>query len=186
LLVEKGEFRKDLFYRLNVIRIDIPPLRNRIQDIPLLAVFFNDKFCGDLGKSHFNLSKKTKNMLSCYHWPENVRELENVVRHSVLTGDEDSMLNKLCLPDQRLKSTNHIDCSEDIYTVAELSDVKKYLKDLNEVSLKDICREFITRAEKKIMKQALEKTNWNRKKAAILLDISYKSLLNKIKAYDLT
>jgi len=104
----------------------------------------------------------------------------------VLTGDEDSMLNKLCLPDQRHKSTNHIDCSEDIYTVAELSDVKKYLKDLNEVSLKDICREFITRAEKKIMKQALEKTNWNRKKAAILLDISYKSLLNKIKAYDLT
>jgi len=186
LLVEKGEFRKDLFYRLNVIRIDIPPLRNRIQDIPLLAVFFNDKFCGDLGKSHFNLSKKTKNILSCYHWPENVRELENVVRHSVLMGNEESMLNKFCLPNQRNKSTNHIDYNEDIYTVAELSDIKKYLKDLNQVSLRDICREFISRTEKKIMKQALKKTNWNRKKAAILLDISYKSLLNKIKAYDLT
>ena len=186
LLVEKGEFRKDLFYRLNVIRIDIPPLRNRIQDIPLLAVFFNDMFCGELGRSHFNLSKKTKNILSCYHWPENVRELENVVRHSVLTGDENSVLNKFCLPNQSNTSTDYMDFSEDIYTVAELSDVKKYLKDLNKVSLKDICREFLTRAEKKIMKQALEKTNWNRKKAAILLDISYKSLLNKIKAYDLT
>jgi transcriptional regulator with PAS, ATPase and Fis domain len=104
----------------------------------------------------------------------------------VLTGDENSMLNKFYLPNQRNTSTDCMDCSEDIYTVAELSDVKKYLKDLNKVSLKDICREFITRAEKKIMKQALEKTNWNRKKAAILLDISYKSLLNKIKAYDLT
>jgi len=185
VLVEKGEFRKDLFYRLNVIRIDIPPLRNRIQDVPLLAVFFNDRFCGDIGRSHFNLSKKTKNILSCYHWPENVRELENVVRHSVLIGNEESMLNKFCLPNQKNKSTNHMDCSEDIYTVAELSDVKKYLKDLNKVSLRDICQEFITRTEKKIMKQALKKTNWNRKKAAILLDISYKSLLNKIKAYEL-
>jgi DNA-binding NtrC family response regulator len=185
MLVEKGKFRKDLFYRLNVIRIDIPPLRNRIQDIPLLAVFFNDMFCGDIGRSHFNLSKKTKNILSCYPWPENVRELENVIRHSVLMGNEESMLNKFCLPNQKNKSTNHIDYNEDIYTVAELSDIKKYLKDLNQVSLRDICREFISRTEKKIMKQALKKTNWNRKKAAILLDISYKSLLNKIKAYDL-
>jgi len=186
VLVEKGGFRKDLFYRLNVIRIDIPPLRNRIQDIPLLAVFFNDIFCGNIGRSHFNLSQKTKNILSGYHWPENVRELENVVRHSVLMGNEDSMLNKFCLPTQMNKLTNHMDCSEDIYTVAELSDVKKYLKDLNKVSLRDICQEFVTRTERKIMKQALKKTNWNRKKAAILLDISYKSLLNKIKAYDLT
>ena len=185
LLVEKGKFRKDLFYRLNVICIDIPPLRSRIQDIPMLAVFFNDMFCGELGRSHFNLSKKTKNILSCYHWPENVRELENVVRHSVLTGDENSMLNKCYLPNQMKPSAEYMGFSEDIYTVAELSDVKKYLKDLNKVSLKDICREFLTRAERKIMKQALEKTNWNRKKAAILLDISYKSLLNKIKAYDL-
>lgn len=185
MLVEKGKFRRDLFYRLNVIRIDIPPLRHRIQDIPLLAVFFNDMFCGNIGRSHFNLSQKTKNILSSYHWPENVRELENVVRHSVLTGNEESMLNKFCLSNQKNKLANPIDCNQDIYSVAELSDVKKYLKDLNKVSLKDISQEFITRTEKKIMKQALKKTNWNRKKAAILLDISYKSLLNKIKTYDL-
>jgi len=184
-LVEKGKFRKDLFYRLNVIRIDIPPLRHRIQDIPLLAVFFNDMFCGNIGRSHFNLSQKTKNILSSYHWPENVRELENVVRHSVLIGNEESMLNKFCLSNQKNKLATPINCSEDIYTVAELSDVKKYLKDLNKVSLRDISQEFITRTEKKIMKQALKKTNWNRKKAAILLDISYKSLLNKIKTYGL-
>jgi two-component system response regulator AtoC len=78
-----------------------------------------------------------------------------------------------------------MDYSEDIYDIAELSDLRRYLKDLSKVSLKDICREFIERTEKKIMKKALNKTKWNRKKAAILLDISYKSLLNKIKAYDL-
>jgi two-component system response regulator AtoC len=185
MLVEKEKFRKDLFYRLNVIRIDIPPLRNRIQDIPSLAVFFNDMFCGNIGRSHFNLSPKIKNLLSAYHWPENVRELESVIRHSVLMGNEDSMLNKFCPPTRMNKLTNHINFNEDIYTLAELSDVKKYLKNLNKFSLKDICQELITRTEKKIMKQALKKTNWNRKKAAILLDISYKSLLNKIRAYNL-
>jgi two-component system response regulator AtoC len=185
MLVEKGKFRKDLFYRLNVIRIDIPPLRNRIQDIPLLAVFFNDMYCGNIGRSHFNLSQKTKNILSGYPWPENVRELENVVRHFVLMGNEDSMLDKFCLSNQKNKSASHINCSEDIYTLAELSDVKKYLKNLSNVSLKDISQEFVTRTEKKIIKKALRKTNWNRKKTSILLDISYKSLLNKIKGYDL-
>jgi DNA-binding NtrC family response regulator len=185
MLVEKGKFRKDLFYRLNVIRIDIPPLRSRIQDIPLLAVFFNDMFCGNFGRSHSNLSQKTKNILSSYHWPENVRELENVIRHFVMIGNEERILNNFSLPTQGNKSTNHIDFSEDVYTVAELTDIKKYLKDLNRISLKDICQEFIIRTEKKIMKQALKKTNWNRKKAATLLDISYKSLLNKIKDYDI-
>jgi two-component system response regulator AtoC len=184
--VEKGEFRKDLFYRLNVIRIHIPPLRDRIQDILPLAVFFNDMYCGDIGKSHFNLSEKTKNILTCYHWPENVRELENVIRHFVFMGNEESIYNKFCLPDQMNQLTYHMDWSGDIYTVAELSDVKKYLKNLNKVSLKDISQEFVTRTEKKIIGQALKKTNWSRKKAAILLDISYKSLLNKIKAYGLT
>jgi len=181
LHVEKGKFRKDLFYRLNVIRIAIPPLRNRIQDIPLLASFFNDMFCRDTGRSNYDLSEKTKNILRRYHWPGNVRELKNVVKYSVFLGNEYSMLN------QTLSHQPHdfIDYSEDIYNIAELSDVKKYLMDLSKVSLKDICREFITRTEKKIMQQALKKTNWNRKKAAILLDISYKSLLNKIKAYDL-
>ncbi len=186
LFVETGEFRKDLYYRLNVISIEIPPLRNRIEDIPLLAVFFNDKFCWEFGKSHYDLSNKTKNIFSCYHWPGNVRELKNVVKSSVLLGNEESIVNKLCLNNPKHEFMDFIDCCEDIYTLAELSNITKYLKNLNKVSLKDICRKFTVRAEKKLIKKALEKTNWNRKKAAILLDISYKSLLNKIKTYNLT
>ncbi len=69
--------------------------------------------------------------------------------------------------------------------IPEISDIKIYLRDLHKISLKDIRKEFIKKTEKKLMKEALVKTNWNRKKASMLLDISYKSLLNKIKTYDI-
>jgi len=75
---------------------------------------------------------------------------------------------------------------EDIDALTELSEVKGIIQDMSSVSLKDIRREFISRAEKKLIRIALQQTNWNRKKAALILDISYKSLLNKIKAYRLT
>ena len=184
--VETGEFRKDLFYRLNVIRVEIPPLRNRIQDILLLAVFFNDRFCGELGRSHYNISRKIKKILKRYSWPGNVRELKDLVKMSVLSGAEESMVNTLELHSRKSELSRFLDDSKDFYAFPELPDIRKYLKDLNRISLKDIRREFTIRTEKKIMKQALEKTSWNRKKAAILLDISYKSLLNKIKAYNLS
>jgi len=183
--IESGEFRKDLFYRLNVISIEIPPLRNRIQDILLLAVFFNDRFCGELDRSHYNLSRKIKKILRRYSWPGNVRELKEVVKASVLSGDEESLVNNLGLYRPKDEASNFLDGNKDFYAFQELIDIRKYLKDLNRISLKDIRREFTMRTEKKMMKQALERTSWNRKKAAILLDISYKSLLNKIKAYNL-
>ena len=184
-LVESGKLRKDLYFRLNVINIDIPPLRHRTEDIPLLAAFFNDKFCGEFGKSHYELSRKTMQMFNHYHWPGNVKELKNVVKRVVLTGSENSIVDKLLLSDHQPQTIDFIDCCEDIYLLSELSDVKNCLKDLNQRSLKDICKEFVTRTERKLMKKALDKTNWNRKQAANLLDISYKSLLNKMKAYDL-
>lgn len=185
-LVETGEFRKDLFFRLNVININIPPLRNRTDDIPLLSSFFNDKFCWESNRSHYDLSKRTKQMLNCYHWPGNVRELKNAIKHSVGTGNEMSIVENLLMNDQKEKSNDFIDFCEDIYIHSELSNVKEWLKDLNQISLKEICKKFVVRTEKKLMEKALESTNWNRKKAAMLLNISYKSLLNKIKDYKLT
>jgi DNA-binding NtrC family response regulator len=183
--VETGEFRKDLFYRLKVISIEIPPLRNRIQDILLLAAFFNDRFCGELDRSHYNISRKIKKILRRYSWPGNVRELKDLVKASVSLGDEENLVNKLGLHSRKNESSKNLNGSKDFYVFPELPDIRKYLKDLNKISLKDIRREFTMRTEKKMMKQALERTSWNRKKAATLLDISYKSLLNKIKAYNL-
>jgi len=176
-LVDKRAFLKKLYYRLNVIDIKIPPLRHRLEDIPFLSDFFADKYCAELGKSHFRLSRKIKNTFFSYHWPGNVLELENLVKGAVALGNEDSIISQL-------DRQNKID--EYTYNFTEPTDVKKHIKDSGDLPLKDICRKINAQAEKKLMKQALERTNWNRKKAAMMLKISYKSLLNKIKAYSLT
>ena len=125
-------------------------------------------------------------MFKHYRWPGNVKELKNVVKHAVLTGSENRIIDRLLLSDNQYKPTDFIDCCEDIYILSELADVKEWLKDLSKISLKDICKEFVIRTEKKLMRKVLESTNWNRKEAAMLLNISYKSLLNKMKAYNLT
>jgi len=186
LLVKKMDFRKDLFYRLNVISIKIPPLKNRIEDIPLLADFFIDRFCGERGRCYVDINQKTKDILSRYHWPGNVRELKNVIKNMVLTADKNKNPIKFVEKNQQHESLNFVDYEQDFSATPDISNIKKYLRNLNKISLKDIQRDYITRAEKKVMKEALARTNWNRKKASVMLDISYKSLLNKIKAYNLT
>jgi len=182
-MVDSNQFRKDLFYRLNVIRIDIPPLRSRLDDIPALADFFTDKFCIETGRSHFDLSDKMKSLFVCYHWPGNIQELEEIIKRIVVDGVDNGVAKKLKLHKKYRAIT---DSYKDIGTLAGLNDVKKHVKDLNKISLKKIGGIFMERAEKKVLKKALESTNWNRKRAAKLLDISYKSLLNKIKEYNLT
>ena len=182
-LVESGHFRKGLFYRLNVIRIDLPPLRKRLEDIPALTDFFTDKFCIESGRSHFELSDKLKGLLACYHWPGNIQELEDLVKRIVTDGGEDRVTRQLRTHKKYRGITNYY---KDINALAGLSDVKKHVKDLDNISLKKIGGIFLERTEKKLVKKALDSTNWNRKRAAALLEISYKSLLNKIKEYDLT
>ena len=176
-------FSKGLFYRLNVIRINVPPLRMRLEDIPALTDFFTDKLCIESGKSHFQLSDKMKNLFTCYHWPGNIQELEDLIKLIVVDGAEDRISRKLRI---HKKYRGITDYYEDINSLAGLDDVKKHVKNLDKISLKKIGGIFLGRAEKKLVKKALESTNWNRKRAAALLDISYKSLLNKIKEYKLT
>ena len=148
-----------------------------MEDIPFLSDFFTDKYCTELGKTHYKLSQKTKSSFFSYNWPGNVMELENLVKGAVALGNEDSIISQL-------DTQNKI--NEYTYNIAELINVKKHINGSDDLPLKDICRAINAQAEKKLMKQALERTNWNRKKAAMMLSISYKSLLNKIKAYNLT
>ncbi|MGD9123179.1 MAG: sigma 54-interacting transcriptional regulator [Desulfobacterales bacterium] len=181
-LIEKGQFRKALYFRLNVIRIDMPPLRSRLDDVPALTDFFTDKFCIESGRSHFQLSDQMKNLFACYHWPGNIQELEDVVKSIVMDSAEDRVAQKFRI---HKKYSAITDTYKDINTLAGLHDIKKHLKDLNNISLKKISAIFLERAEKKLVKKALDSTSWNRKRAAKLLGISYKSLLNKIKEYKL-
>jgi two-component system response regulator AtoC len=185
-LVETGKFRKDLFYRLNVYRIQIPPLRERPKDILILVDFFIDKYCRQLGKSHYSFPPKARSLYAEYDWPGNVRELENIVKSSVVVGDENGYIEALCRCYHNRKSRPVSEPNAGVYPLVDFEEIKSYMADLNSISLKTICGEFITRAEKKLMRKALDSTNWNRKKAAGLLNISYKSLLNKIKVYNLS
>jgi two-component system response regulator AtoC len=183
LLVQERQFRKDLFYRLNVINIEVPPLRQRSGDIPLLIDYFNDRFWGELGRCYCDISENSKDLLLRYHWPGNVKELKKVIKDMLLAADKDNIPAHLKQNNYQNKSLRSSGRRQDFSAVPESSDIKVYLKDLHKISLKDIRKEFIKKTEKKLMKQALVKTNWNRKKASMLLDISYKSLLNKMKAY---
>ena len=182
-LVEEGKFRKDLYYRMNVVSIEIPPLRKRVSDIPLLADFFADKFCIEYGSCHIELSKKIKESFCHYFWPGNVRELKSIVNRIVLYGESDSVFQNLVA--YGAKQIDFSRSEEDIYAVAGLSNLKKHLQHRDNLSLKGVCSVYLLRAEKAVIKKALNSTNWNRKKAAKLLEISYKSLLNKIKEYEL-
>jgi DNA-binding protein Fis len=103
----------------------------------------------------------------------------------VLSADKDNEVPKIAKNNRKHESLRFTDDKQVSSAFTDISHIKRYLKDLNKISLKDIQKEFIIRTEKKIMKEALAKTNWNRKKASILLNISYKSMLNKIKAYNL-
>jgi two-component system response regulator AtoC len=185
-LVRRGEFRQDLYYRLDVMPIIVPPLRERVGDIPMLMDFFADRFCMVLGVGHIEVSKKLKGIFSNYHWPGNVRELENMTRRAILHGDTESVVTNLSR--RWTPNKNLVNPYKDAKDIPGINGLKKRLSKLNNLdnlSLKKVCNDFLARTEKKIITKALGKTNWNRKKAAGLLNISYKSLLNKIKKYQL-
>jgi DNA-binding NtrC family response regulator len=182
-LVEQDKFRRDLYYRMSVVSLEIPPLRKRVDDIPLLADFFTDKFCREYGVGHIDLPPMIKNHFCLYNWPGNVRELETMVRRVILFGSQGSGVHNLTM--QSVKYLDAANNEEAIYSLPGLAKIKDYLKDQNNLNLKKVCNVFLLRTEKTIIKKALKQTNWNRKKAAGLLEISYKSLLNKIKEYKL-
>ena len=181
--VQQGTFRQDLYFRLNVISIAVPPLRDRVGDIPMLTDFFADKFCMELGLSHIEVSQKFKDIFCSYHWPGNVRELQNMTKRAMLNGDTDSLM--INLSRQWLNNKKFVDPYKDVDNIAGISNLRKRLKKLDNLSLKKISNDFLAHTEKKIIIKALDHENWNRKKAAGILDISYKSLLNKIKKYQL-
>jgi two-component system response regulator AtoC len=185
VLTELGKFRKDLFYRLNVFHIQLPPLRLRRHDIPLLVDFFTDRYCHEIGKGHYAIPEKTRMLYTEYDWPGNVRELEAIVKRSVIVGDECGFIESLCRHRSPRSRPEDIQ-NAPLEHLLDATELKSYMKDLNNISLKKICSKFIMKAEKTFLKQALDRTDWNRRKAAELLNISYKSLRNKIKVYNLT
>jgi two-component system, NtrC family, response regulator AtoC len=182
--VRDGHFRKDLFYRLNVIHIQATPLRERKADIPLLIYYFVNKYCLELKKDILEIPGKILKHLQVYQWPGNVRELENVVRRAVALKDWEFVLRELSLEAQPMATQRA--SKEDLGAVAGWSDekIEKLIKE-NRFSLKKITKTYISEAERETIVDVLAKTQWNRKKAAEMLGVSYKTLLSRIDEFRL-
>jgi len=183
--IAHGTFRSDLYYRLNVISITLPPLRERKEDIDLLIDYFMDKYCRELQKDPVPIDEHQKGHMQEYHWPGNVRELENMMK-GIIALQKADMINDL-------KSEGPINRREQqagpqgSYPFQRWDDrkIEQLMKESGVTSLKTIRGQYVAEVEKRAIKQALELTRWNRKKAAALLKVSYKTLLNRIDEFKL-
>ena len=174
--VEEGRFREDLFYRLNVVPIHVPPLRERPGDIPLLVTHMLRRFNERLKKAVRGLTPEAEAAFKAYTWPGNVREMENVLERLVLFCESDEIGIDL-LPEE-LKSGGP--------AITGLSASPRLDRDLTgRVSMKELVRETTAQLEKELIIQALEQTQGNVTRAAQLLMISRKSLQNKMKEFNL-
>jgi two-component system response regulator AtoC len=167
--VKTGHFREDLYYRLNVVSITVPPLRERREEIPIFVEYFLNKFSKKYSKRVPPLSDRMIKVLLQYPWFGNVREMENVIQRYVVLKSEDAIIEELAAP----------------AGIDPLPEKKGVAEQKGWPSLKEVHREAVMKAEAEVIRKALESTNWNRKKAATLLNISYKALLYKMKACNL-
>ena len=159
--IENGTFRQDLFYRINVVNVALPPLRDRRADIVDLANYFLDFYNRKYNCRAKPLSPELMNVLEKYHWPGNIRELENLIKRYVILGNEDAITNDLVAREpQYLNPEINLD---------------------GPISLKKITRQAVHELEKKVILKVLQNHHWNRKQAARTLGISYRALLYKIR-----
>ena len=172
--VKDGSFREDLYYRLNVLMIQLPPLRDRIDSVPLLVDHFLQMYCEQYGKQVGQFSDEVLHAMSQYHWPGNVRELENMVKRVVVLGNERVILDET--QNKRDLTSTSVESGEGSVDVLgpDLSDEMGF-------DLKAISKRAAQFAEKRVIEKVLEQTRWNRKEAAEKLRISYKALLYKMK-----
>jgi len=162
--VQAGRFREDLFYRLNIIPIAMPPLRERVEDIPLLVHFFLKKLSTE-GET-VDVAADAMQVLMNYSWPGNVRELQNIIERGLVLSDT-STITVDSLP-------------------AELRDANEFFRlhiPDEQLSIKQTLSQLVPRVEQELITRALKRTNNNRTRAARLLEISHRSLLYKLKEY---
>ena len=175
--VKDGSFREDLYYRLNVVTVHIPALKERIDAVPLLSDHFLHRYAEQYDKDLKSLSPEAMSVFMEYHWPGNVRELENMVKRIVVLGSEQTVLDEI---KHRGKPEGSLGSSPEADPL-DLEGVSAELAEGNGIDLKAISKRAAQIAEKKVIERVLQQTRWNRKEAAERLRISYKALLYKMK-----
>lgn len=164
VMVKAGTFREDLLYRLNVLTIALPPLRRRIDDLPLIVDSQLQRLARKYGRPPIAIAPEAIRLLQSYAWPGNVRQLQNVISRAVILARSQVIL------------------AEDLIAAEAALSGESPVENDESLSLKDI----LARTEKQVIAQALQKTNWNRTRAAEVLGISRRQLFDKIQQYALT
>ena len=159
--IESGTFRQDLFYRINVLTLELPPLRERREDIPVLVKYFLDNYSRKFNAPVCPLSNELLNQLQEYHWPGNIRELENLIQSYVILDSEEEIRRAMQNGDQ---DSLNLEIPHD-----------------GGIPLKRVVRQAVKQLERKIILRVLEANRWNRKTTARALSISYAALLYKMR-----
>jgi transcriptional regulator with PAS, ATPase and Fis domain len=180
--ISDGKFREDLYYRLNIIKVYLSPLRERPEDLPLLVDYYIKEYANQLGGRNIERpDSRIITKLQQYRWPGNVRELQNVLKRMLVLGDCDKIVAELFEGSQQppqnptmLQNTSQ----SSISSLIDFNDNDPMAN--NSFSLKAVKKKAVDRVEKEVIAYVLKKTDWNRSKAAKILKVSYKTLLNKI------
>jgi two-component system, NtrC family, response regulator AtoC len=190
--VADHQFREDLFFRLNVVSLNLPPLRDRRDEIPVLSDYFLKKYSVQYNKPQSELTRETMQLFMDYDWPGNVRELENLIKRIVVLRNETAACNDI--RDGSATAAHRV-AKETVTPVSPVSppQVRAALPPTgaNAVfvssgcSLKEVSRAAAHAVERDLILKMLQQTRWNRKVTAATLGISYKALLYKIKENDL-
>jgi DNA-binding NtrC family response regulator len=170
-MVASKSFREDLFFRLNVVAIDIPPLRERREEVPLLVEGFLSRYAAFYERPKRGLSQSLIEAMNTYEFPGNVRELENMVKRIVVLESEESVLAEL----RGSRTTRSERRAALDAMLAEMEETA------GEMPLREVGRRFAMEVEREAIEYMLRQTGWNRKQTASRLGISYKTLLQKIR-----
>jgi len=177
-LVEEGRFREDLYFRINVVNLNLPPLKERKEDIPLLSECFIRRYSSQMGKNIGGVTKSFLNRLVEHDWPGNVRELENTIRKAIAFTKTDYLTSYDI--DLNEDTPHKLDDNRDSFEGTLRSSVKEII---NSNSSSNIFKELLKDAENILLEEAMNATNGNRSKAARLLGINRLTLLRKLKEH---
>jgi two-component system response regulator AtoC len=198
LSVAEGQFREDLYFRLNVVSITLPPLRQRRDEIPALTEYFLHHYSAHYNKAPLAFATDTLRLFAEYDWPGNVRELENLVKRMVIIGTDSPIRREMA--EAIATRAGRVGPIPALREIAENADVPLAAAAVVPPpvaalavpppaaligSLKDIARAAARGAERELIYRTLQQTRWNRREAAQILGISYKALLYKIKDAEL-
>ena len=200
-MLGSGEFRKDLYYRLKVIEILVPPLRERRDEIPTLTDYFIDRYSKKYNRPMGSISDELRQLFQQYDWQGNVRELENMIKRAIILQDEQLVIREIQRHRQRKAAAGAVVAAQPPVVAvpvtarsaipagsatrgfsyqSELPGTASAADDAGR-SLASVAKTAALKAERAAIEQALRQVNWNRRKAAVNLGVSYKTLLNRIK-----